>query len=423
MTARTILRNANVLTGDKHLGKATVVIEGNRIVSVGDAPAKAKPGDRDVDLAGKTVMPGLITSHYHASYWNIGGSPLPFGLEVPPALHVAHAIHNLGVTLDCGFTSAISAGAPYAIDASMKLAMDEGIVRGPRLVACGNDLSSTGHSNDMTHPWFYELGNPGSIRRCDSPGEYRKGVRAEVKAGSEMIKLFVTGGHGVASPKERMEMSKKELKAAIDTARERGVGTRGHIANRDTILLALKLGMDIIDHGDGFDEECIEAMVGTSQSLVPSIFFPQQVLENWDISTKAAMQADFDEMAAIIPRANAAGVRILLGDDYGAIGVPHGRYAEELALYVAIGIPALDVIRWGTKYGAEAMNRGGELGTLEAGKLADLLVVDGDPLKDIALCATPDRLLAIVKDGVFMKDRLDEGAGSARSERQLEMAK
>jgi imidazolonepropionase-like amidohydrolase len=147
------------------------------------------------------------------------------------------------------------------------------------------------------------------------------------------------------------------------------------------------------------------------------------VLENWDISTKAQMQADFDEMAAIIPKANAAGVRILLGDDYGAVGVPHGRYAEEMALYVAIGIPALDVIRWGTKYGAEAMGRGDELGTLEAGKLADLLVVDGDPLKDIAICATPDRLLAIVKDGVFMKDRLGEGAGSVRSERQLEMAK
>jgi imidazolonepropionase-like amidohydrolase len=423
MTARTILRNANVLTGDKHLGKANVVIEGKRIAAVGDAPVKMRPGDRVIDVSGKTVMPGLVTSHYHASYWNIGVAPLPFGLEVPPALHVAHAIHNLGVTLDCGFTSAISAGAPYAIDASMKVAMDEGIVRGPRLVACGNDLSSTGHSNDMTHPWYYELRNPGSIRRCDSPGEYRKGVRAEVKAGSEMIKLFVTGGHGVASPKERMEMSKKELKVAIETARERGVGTRGHIANKDTILLALKLGMDIIDHGDGFDEEGIEAMVGTSQSLVPSIFFPAEVLKNWDISTKDQMQADFDEMAAILPKANAAGVRILLGDDYGAVGVPHGRYAEELALYVAIGIPALDVIRWGTRYGAEAMNRGHELGTLEAGKLADLLVVDGDPLKDIALCATPDKLLAIVKDGVFMKDRLGEGAGSARSERALEMAK
>ena len=421
---RTILRNANVLTGDAALGTATVVIAGNRIESVGTAPVEARPDDRTVDLAGKTVMPGMVTGHYHASYWNVGAASLPFGLEVPMALHVAHAIANLGTTLSCGFTSAIGAGAPYAIDASMKLAMDEGIVSGPRLVACGNDLSSTGHSNDLTHPWYWELSNMGSIRRCDSPKEYRKGVREEVKAGSEMIKLFVTGGHGVFSPRDRMEMTEKEMKAAIDTAHARGVGIRGHIANRDTILLALGMGMDIIDHGDGFDEACIEAMVGSSASLVPSMFFPQQVLgQMTDPTHRAAMQADFDQMAAIMPKANAAGVRILLGDDYGAVGVPHGRYAEELALYVAIGIPALDVIRWGTKYGAEAMGRGDELGTLEAGKLADLLVVDGDPLKDIAICATPDKLLAIVKDGVFAKDKLDEGAGGARSERQLETAK
>jgi imidazolonepropionase-like amidohydrolase len=418
MTARTILRNAQVLTGDARLAKATVVLAGKRIESVGTTPVRARPDDREIDLDGRTVMPGMVMGHYHASYWNVGAGSAPFGLEVPMALHVAHAIDNMGTTLNCGFTSAISAGAPYAIDASMKVAMDEGVVTGPRLVACGNDLSSTGHSNDLTHPWFWELGNMGSIRRCDSPKEYRKGVREEVKAGSEMIKLFVTGGHGVFSPRDRMEMTNKEMKA-IDTAHQRGVGIRGHIANRDTILLALKMGMDIIDHGDGLDEHCIEALVGSPASLVPSLFFPQEVLKQMtDPAAKAAMQADFDQMAEIMPKANAAGVRILLGDDYGAIGVPHGRYAEELALYVGIGIPPLDVIRWATKFGAEAMSRGDELGTLEAGKLADLLVVDGDPLEDIALCATPERLLAIVKDGVFVKDQLDRVA-PVRSEAKL----
>jgi imidazolonepropionase-like amidohydrolase len=417
MTGRTILKNANVLTGDSQLRDATVVLAGNRIESVGTAPVAARPDDREIDLGGRTVMPGMVMGHYHSAYWNTGATIAPFGLEVPVPLHTAHAIHNLGVTLNAGFTSAISAGAPYAIDASLKLAMAEGIVTGPRLIAGSNDLSSTGHSNDLTFPWFWEVGARGSIRRCDSPGEYRKGVREEVKAGAEMIKLFVTGGHGVASPRDRVEMSRREMQVAIDTAHERGVRVRGHISNRDTILLALELGMDIIDHGDGFDDRCIGAMTGSPASLVPSIYFPQVILKMMPASpARDRMQADFDEMAAILRKANAAGVRLLLGDDYGAVGLPHGGYEEELALYVALGIPALDVIRWGTKYGAEAMGRGSELGTVEAGKLADLLIVDGDPLQDIRLCATPEKLLAIVQDGRFVKDRLRVLAGEAREE-------
>ena len=117
-------------------------------------------------------------------------------------------------------------------------------------------------------------------------------------------------------------------------------------------------------------------------------------------------------------------MKLVLGDDYGAMGFPHGSYGGELHTYVEdAGFDPLTVLRWATVNGAAAFGREDDLGTVEVGKLADLLVVDGDPLKDIALCATPDKLLAIVKDGVFMKDRLDEAAASAGSERQLEMAK
>ena len=179
-------------------------------------------------------------------------------------------------------------------------------------------------------------------------------------------------------------MTRDEMGAGIEAAHLRGARVRGHIANREAILMALDLGIDVIDHGDGMDDECIERIVETGTPVVPSMLFPARFLASMGGSALGftdSMKADIDAMAEILPKANAAGVRLVLGDDYGAIFFPHGAYAEELAYYVEeIGIPALDVIRWATKHGAELMGRGHELGTVAEGKLADLLVVDGDPL-------------------------------------------
>jgi imidazolonepropionase-like amidohydrolase len=121
------------------------------------------------------------------------------------------------------------------------------------------------------------------------------------------------------------------------------------------------------------------------------------------------MKEDIDAMADVLPRANAAGVRLLLGDDYGAIGLPHGRYGEELSYYAdEVGIPALDVIRWATKHGAQLMGREHELGTVTAGKLADLVVVDGDPLADLGLLADRANLVAVIQGGRLVKDHLPD---------------
>jgi imidazolonepropionase-like amidohydrolase len=121
------------------------------------------------------------------------------------------------------------------------------------------------------------------------------------------------------------------------------------------------------------------------------------------------MKEDIDTMAEVLPRANAAGVRLVVGDDFGAIFLPHGDYAQELAYYAdEIGIPNLDVIRWATRHGAELMGRGGELGTVEVGKLADLLVVEGNPLEDITVLADGGNLLGILKGGRWVKDGLAE---------------
>ncbi len=169
------------------------------------------------------------------------------------------------------------------------------------------------------------------MRRCDGPDEFRKAIREEIKRGAEIIKLFVTGGHGVFAPKELMEMTELELRAAADTAHERGKLIRGHIVSKRAILMAVDAGIDVIDHGDEMDAECIERIVEAGTFVAPSVFFPTAFLQQvgTGLGFTASMQAELEQSLAVLPEANAAGVKLVVGDDYGAMGFDHGRYAEE----------------------------------------------------------------------------------------------
>jgi len=408
---RLVLRGATVLDAEGARPGSTVVVEDRRITAVRTGPAlETGPGDRVVDVAGRTVMPGMVSSHFHATYNELGSKTAPFGLEEPPALQAVRAAHHLEQLLRSGFTGAVSAGAPFAIDASMKAAIAEGLFPGPRFVAGSRDVSTTGHAGDKSFPWYWDVGARGAINRSDGPDEFRRAVREEIKQGAEIIKMFVTGGHGTVAPSERTEMSRAELAAGIEAAHERGALVRGHIANREAIHMALDAGIDVIDHGDGLDDAGIERMAELGTFLVPSQLFParfSEMMGGGGLGFGAGMVADIEQALGVLPAANAAGVRLLCGDDYGAISLPHGRYADELEFYVKeAGIDPLDVIRWATRNGAELMGRGHELGAVKEGYLADLLVVDGDPLRDIAVLQDQTRLLAIMKGGTLIKDEL-----------------
>jgi imidazolonepropionase-like amidohydrolase len=167
-------------------------------------------------------------------------------------------------------------------------------------------------------------------------------------------------------------------------------------------MMALELGIDIVDHCDEMDDDVIAALVETSATVVPSLYFPKHFVETYGSGlgfAAEAMRADLEHMYATIPKAQAAGVRFVLGDDYGAVGFPHGAYGGELHLYVEhTGVTPLDVIGWATRNGAELVGRDNDLGTVEVGKLADLLVIDGDPSADIgALADRPP--VAVLKGG------------------------
>lgn len=406
---RTIFTNVRLLDGDKApLDDVTVVVAGDRFESVVNGPCRdARPDDQLFDLGGRTLMPGMIHGHYHATYTRFSAAEkLPVGMEAPPAVQTLRAADHLKKALYSGFTGVVSAGAPYAIDAACKQAIESGMIDGPRVVAGSRDVSTTGHSQDGFE-WHWGVGMTAQTNIADGVDAFRKAVREELKRGAEMIKIFATPGHGVVGTYPDLEMSEEELKAAIDTAHSRGARIRAHIANKKGLLDCVRLGIDIVDHGDGLDQECIDRMLEKDVFLVPSIRYPYEACKIWSGSLIDEMRRGMEEMIEILPVANKAGLKITLGDDYGAQPLDHGTYGEELEFYVRVaGIPPLDVIRWATKFGGE-MVAGDQLGTIAAGKFADFIVVDGDPVADIGLLGDPANFLAIGKAGKLYASRLD----------------
>jgi imidazolonepropionase-like amidohydrolase len=388
---------------------ATITLSGDRIHSVSFGPPPSPRGDAVFDLEGRSVMPGMFNCHFHASYGGFGGSTgVPVGMEASPALLALRSAANLQKALEAGFTSVISAGAPHGIDAALRAAVDEGLIRGSRMMVGSRDVSTTGHSQDLSYPWHWGPGAGPQVNRRDGADDFRRGIREEVKRGAEIIKIFLTPGHGAPSESVEMELTRDELAAAIETAHQRGAKVRAHIANKRTILTALELDIDVVDHGDGLDEECIELFLSKDAFLVPSILWPYRMGQAYDTPYARDLKAEAAAMMKILPRANQAGVKLLLGDDFGGgVVLPHGDYGDELDFYVnVVGIPPLDVLRWATRHGAELMGRGHDLGAVKPGALADLLIVEGDPTADIRVLQRKENLVAILKDGRFEKNLL-----------------
>ncbi|NIU20058.1 MAG: amidohydrolase family protein, partial [Actinobacteria bacterium] len=243
----------------------------------------------------------------------------------------------------------MGAGAANFIDVQLRKAVDAGLIEGPRMVACGRDVVTTGDSVDM-HPDWWNLKMSGLARVCDGPDEFRKAVREEIKNGVDIIKLYVTGGHGLPLDYEVMSMTEAELEAAVEAAHERGKKIRGHIINKRGILASARAGLDIIDHGDGMDAEAIDVVAENGCFVAPSLYFSWNILEdkrqNGTSSFEAwipEMQQTFDSHAERLPELEKAGVPLLLGDDFGVGWMPHGDYARELLAYRDAGMDPLTV--------------------------------------------------------------------------------
>lgn len=410
---RTCFVHANLLDGD-HPPKpdSTVVVDGNRIVTVTDGEVATEPADAVIDCAGRTLMPGMVSGHFHPAYRDVTGALMPpLGFERPPAMHAYVAAHNAGLAIRAGVTSVVGAGAVFDVDPSLRDAINEGLVIGPRVVAGSRDLITTADSNDTT-PWYWEAQALGGVRLCDGADAFRKAVRDEIRRGVDVVKLFPTGGHGIRLSGDTMSMTQAELNAAVEAAHGLGARARAHVASKAGIMRCLEAGVDILDHCDGLDEECVHAIAEAGAFVLPSLYMIAYKLHMdgiADLNTSdsdSPLLAAFRRMCQMLPVAVEAGVQLCLGDDYGGIFLKHGTYGREPAMYVEhTGLAPLEVLRWATVNGGALVGRD-DLGRIEQGYLADMIVVDGDPSSDIAVLAEPDNVRAVMRDGQLLINTL-----------------
>lgn len=410
--------NARVFDGRRLLpGPHAVIIDGNRIVSVEPGPAPAGA----IDLGGMTLMPGLITSHFHPDFFrftlSMGMDGEPLGKELPPGVLMAIAIRNAGVLLRSGFTGYVGAACGHDIDAQLKMAIAQGILPGPRIRACSVHIGTTGDVND-SRKWWRRFDSPGTDVFVDGPEAMRRMARECIRRGAQTIKIFASSGHGgLPWPVDRT-MDRDEIAAVVAAAHGRGARVRAHATTRATIRECVELGVDIIDHGDEIDAEIVRMMADKGTFWVPSMVYPDCMLKlGWAGDDLRRQQ---DNVRAMLPAAQEAGVRILIGDDYSGVfrevleddPLDHkvGDYGREFAFYGSIdGITPEQVLTWGTANAGEALLDPweGRLGTIEPGALADLIVVDGDPVADLSLLSRPDAALkAVLRDGALVLDRL-----------------
>lgn len=413
------------------LANTTAVVEGTRIAAVGRGAAVPVPVARDLifDVTGMTLMPGLFQCHLHAAMDNLK-SYRELDMKYPSSYLTLVAAKNAELVLRAGFTTAVGAGCPANIDVVLKHAIEAGLITGPRLHACGAHLITTGESLDYM-PSFWNSGiRDGFGRVCDGPEEFRKVVRGEIKDGVDIVKVHVSGGHGSNLSADHLAITYDELSAASDAAHERGKKIRAHVASKAGILMAVRAGVDLVDHGDFFDDECIEAFLKNGTSLAAGVLTASGVVKALQAASatearrevrdslsspffssirmdKDEFQRGLDNLRKYLPKALEAGVNIINGDDFGGITHPHGTYADELVAYVSeVGIAPKDVIVWATRNAARFLGET-DLGIVAAGKIADLLIVKGNPAEDITVLQDQSNLLAIMKGGAFVECRLD----------------
>ena len=386
-----------------------VLVTDQRIEAVGNhATAMPRPEDAQlVDGNGGTLMPGLIEPHGHISFPN--GKSADF-TAFPVEEAMLETVRNAKTALDCGYTSVFSAASlKPRLDVVLKREIEAGRVPGPRYKACSPELTVTGglgDTNKMHLPW---IANTTFSWVVDGADEVRRAARMFAREGVDNLKVHLSGdlGPSSAASSEQTPMSQAELEALVEVARVSELNLVCHARSAASVKSALKYGIGIINHANYADEEALDGLEQAKDwaMVIPAIGITHALAYSdgkWDFPRHRMplFQRELEITIATVQEMRKRGIRVLPGGDYGFVYTPHGDYARDLELFVdLLGFSPAETLIAATRLGSHVMGMPDEIGIIRAGAYADLLLVDGDPLRDIRIMQDREALRMIMKDG------------------------
>ena len=388
------------------LKEMSIVVDANKIADIQHGYIQAAPGDHVIDLKNRTVMPGLIDCHVHVE---METSPRSADnkLKLNPADIAFLSLGYVEKTLMAGFTTVRDVGGT-GVNISLRNAINRGLVRGPHIYSSGRALTSTGGHMDPTNGYRQDLlGDPGPAEGVvNGPEEGRKAVRMRYKEGSDLIKVAATGGVlSLEKDGTGAQFSEEELKAIVETARDYGMRVAAHAHGAEGIKRAIRAGVNSIEHGTYMDDETIALFKKYGTWYVPTIIAGKSVADSAKkpgyfpeiIAAKAAAVGPLIQNT--FGRAYRAGVKIAFGTDAGVYA--HGKNWLEFVYMTQAGMPPLEAIQCATLHAAELLGITEKTGTLEKGKWADIVAVEGDPSEDIQAMG---KVRFVMKEGVVYKN-------------------
>ena len=407
--ADTLIHAGKVFTGTSNSlqENMTIVVEDNKIKAVKKGFAEAQEGDTVIDLKTSTVMPGLMDMHVHLSSQHGGPQTYLERFSLNEADYALRAANYAKITLDSGFTTVRNLGDGYNETVALRNAISKGYATGPRIYTVAKSIATTGGhadpSNGLSHLLRPDVGPKQGV--VNGEAEAREAVRTRYQDGADLIKITATGGVlSVAKSGQNPQFMTDELEAIVETAKDYGMTVAVHAHGKEGMKRAIEAGVDSIEHGTYMDDEIRNLMKKHGTYYVPTI------LAGKFVADKAKIDGFFPELvrpkaAAIGPliqntfeQAHKAGVKIAFGTDSGVSA--HGDNAQEFSLMVEAGMKPADALLSATVNSANLLGISDILGTLEEGKLADIVAVQGNPLDDISLM---ESVSFVMKDGVVYK--------------------
>jgi imidazolonepropionase-like amidohydrolase len=382
-----------------YIERAVILVEGERITAVG-ANVDIPQGSEVIDLSRMTVLPGLIDCHTHLTYNPEGFGYRSLGISVPR--EALTGAKNARLTVEAGFTTVRNVGARGYTDIALSDAITSGDLPGPRIIASGPALGITGgHCDENLLAPEYHFSGEGV---ADGISGVMQKTREVIKYGAGVIKFCATGGVlSLGDDPRASQYTLDEMKAIVNEGHRLGRRVAAHAHGGDGIKLAVQAGVDSIEHGTYIDDEAVKLMKERGTYLVPTLYLTEWFLENYQrLGIPASIIAKAKEvmpaMQRNIARAFAQGVPVAFGTDSAVY--PHGLNAREFRMYVKFGMTPLQAIQTSTLHAAKLLGWEDRVGAVEVGRFADLVAVDGDPLKDVTEL---ERVRWVVKGGTVVR--------------------